>query len=185
MSVPSALTAILTLGPAYGLQLHAELGARLPHRKATNVGQIYSTLDRLVRDGEVSRAAETEDGLPLYALTHQGIDTANIWLAGHHLTQTSPWSEILDVLLAGASIPASRVETACTVLEALFGAEEFIETDLNARADLNTLAVEHFSQAVLLTVKDVRQRIATNTLPTRNYGQNRPLRGRRPRGIEG
>ena len=47
MSVRDGLLAILTLGPAYGSQLHAEFMGRAPHRKMVNVGQIYvSTSNR-------------------------------------------------------------------------------------------------------------------------------------------
>jgi hypothetical protein len=41
MSVRDGLLSVLTLGPAYGLQMHAELASRAPHRKPVNVGQIY------------------------------------------------------------------------------------------------------------------------------------------------
>ena len=69
VSVRDCLLAIMSLGPQYGLQLHAELTTRAPHRAATNVGQIYSTLDRLVRDAKVETGGQTADGLPLYQLT--------------------------------------------------------------------------------------------------------------------
>lgn len=62
MSVRDALLGILTLGPAYGLQLHAELGARAPHRAKTNVGQVYGTLDRLVTAGLVVHEGLSEIG---------------------------------------------------------------------------------------------------------------------------
>lgn len=55
MSVRDGLLALLTLGPAYGLQLHAELLDRAAHRRRVNVGQIYSTLERLRERGS-SRA---------------------------------------------------------------------------------------------------------------------------------
>ena len=54
MSVRDGLLAILSLGPAYGLQLHSELASRSPHRGPVNVGQIYATLDRLVARGLVA-----------------------------------------------------------------------------------------------------------------------------------
>ncbi|MES2170284.1 MAG: PadR family transcriptional regulator, partial [Actinomycetota bacterium] len=65
MSVRDGLLAILTLGPAYGLQLHSELTTRAPHRKPVNVGQIYGTLDRLVKQHLIEPAGFTEDALPL------------------------------------------------------------------------------------------------------------------------
>jgi DNA-binding PadR family transcriptional regulator len=110
MSVPAALTAILRLGPAYGLQLHSELGSRLPHRATTNVGQIYSTLDRAVRDGVVARAGETADGLPLYRLTGAGDASVSEWLSGSWITPTSSWADLMDVLLLSATLPGVTLE---------------------------------------------------------------------------
>ena len=72
MSVRSGVLAILTLGPAYGLQLHSELASRTPHRKPVNVGQIYGTLDRLVTQAMIEPAGLTDDALPLYRLTAAG-----------------------------------------------------------------------------------------------------------------
>lgn len=72
MSVRDGLLTILTLGPAYGLQLHAELTSRAPHRGPVNVGQIYSTLDRLSGHGLIAPSGLTSDGLPLHRLTAEG-----------------------------------------------------------------------------------------------------------------
>lgn len=179
MSVPAALTAILTMGPAYGLQLHSELGARLPHRQATNVGQIYSTLERLVRDGFVQRAGETEDGLPLYQITLIGKTSAMAWLSGEDITRASPWTEVLDVLLAASTIPQAPVELACTVCEDIFSQKTSLLEGLSASAD------ENFAQAVLATVTDVRRAVASGLTPQRGYDTARPVRGRRPGALKG
>ena len=56
MSVRSSLLAILTMGPAYGFQLHGELAVRTAGRRSVNVGQIYATLERLVVQGAVESA---------------------------------------------------------------------------------------------------------------------------------
>lgn len=175
MTVPAALTALLTMGPAYGLQLHTELGSRLPHRQSTNVGQIYSTLDRLVRDGVVIRSGETEDGLPQYELTTVGVESAHTWLAGSTITPSTSWADILDVLLAAASIPGSPVDEACDAVESCFTATE--RTDL----DLSEQAQSHFAHAVVAAVADVRRAAKENTLPIRGYDSVRPMRGRRPK----
>ena len=72
MSVRNGLLAVLTLGPAYGAQLHAELGDRLGHRRTVNIGQVYATLERLGVQGLVRAAGVTDDGLPLYRITDDG-----------------------------------------------------------------------------------------------------------------
>lgn len=175
MSVPAALTAILTLGPAYGLQLLAELGSRLPHRANTNVGQIYSTLERLVRDGLVESAGITNDGLPLYSATKSGQQETEAWLRGMRLSNSAAWAEILDVILIGATLPGSPVDEACNRIDDLFVSQGLVGADTYSRAQ------ESFAQAVRSATSDVRAQGQAGTLPQRGYSDHRPLRGRRPK----
>ena len=58
MSVPHALLALLSEGPKYGLRLQNEFESRTGEVWPLNVGQVYTTLQRLERDGLV----ETDDG---------------------------------------------------------------------------------------------------------------------------
>ncbi|MEN9751026.1 MAG: hypothetical protein RLZZ600_73 [Actinomycetota bacterium] len=173
MSVPEALTAILTLGDAYGLQLHAELGARLPHRSKTNVGQIYSTLERLVRDGLVERSGETQDGLPLYAATAAGATRAKYWLAGNAIDSGASWTEILDVVLLGSTLAPVPLTQACDHIESISWTPT-ADDSLSKRASL------HFESAVRALISDVRQAQSNGTLPVRGLDHERPVRGRRP-----
>ena len=53
MSVRHALLALLSEGPKYGLQLRQEFEARTGEVWPLNVGQVYTTLQRLERDGLV------------------------------------------------------------------------------------------------------------------------------------
>ncbi|GAA3865302.1 hypothetical protein GCM10022381_06310 [Leifsonia kafniensis] len=105
MSVRSGLLAILTLGPAYGFQLHTELRSRTGARRTVNVGQIYATLDRLVTQGAVDAAGLTDDGLPLYRLTALGRVEALTWLHDTSSVPGEEWSEFLDRVLIASSLP--------------------------------------------------------------------------------
>ena len=58
VSVPHALLALLSEGPKYGLRLQNEFEFRTGEVWPLNVGQVYTTLQRLERDGLV----ESEDG---------------------------------------------------------------------------------------------------------------------------
>ena len=58
MSIRHALLALLSEGPKYGLQLRQEFESRTGEVWPLNVGQVYTTLQRLERDGLV----ETDDG---------------------------------------------------------------------------------------------------------------------------
>ena len=62
MSVRHALLALLSEGPKYGLRLRQEFEARTGEMWPLNVGQVYTTLQRLERDGLVeSDGAEPRD----------------------------------------------------------------------------------------------------------------------------
>ena len=68
MSVRHALLALLSEGPKYGLQLRQEFESRTGEVWPLNVGQVYTTLQRLERDGlvesdEVQRRGPAE-GVP-------------------------------------------------------------------------------------------------------------------------
>ena len=62
MSVRHALLALLSEGPKYGLQLRQEFEARTGEVWPFNVGQVYTTLQRLERDGLVESDEDAEDG---------------------------------------------------------------------------------------------------------------------------
>ena len=68
MSVRHALLALLSDGPKYGLQLRHEFEARTGEVWPLNVGQVYTTLQRLERDGLVE--SDGEDDGPQKGYTH-------------------------------------------------------------------------------------------------------------------
>src|SRR5689334_15699552 len=62
MSVKHALLALLSEGPKYGLQLREEFESGTGEVWPLNVGQVYTTLQRLERDGLVESDDTTEVG---------------------------------------------------------------------------------------------------------------------------
>ena len=60
MSVPHALLALLSEKPKYGLQLQNEFESRTGEVWPLNVGQVYTTLQRLERDGNCTSAGAQE-----------------------------------------------------------------------------------------------------------------------------
>jgi DNA-binding PadR family transcriptional regulator len=107
VSVRDGLLALMTLGPAYGLQLHAEFLDRAAHRSTLNPGQVYQTLDRLIDRGLVDQLGLTDDGLPLYTLTSTGAASADAWLSGADAARDEDWDDVLDRLLIASSIPGT------------------------------------------------------------------------------
>jgi len=105
MAVRDALLALLTAGPAYGFQLHGGLAARTGGRRDINVGQTYSTLERLSKQRLVEPAGSTNDGLPLHRLTAAGRSAADAWLDGADAAGADPWDETVDRVLIARSLP--------------------------------------------------------------------------------
>ena len=62
MSVRHAMLALLSEGPKYGLQLREEFEARTGEVWPLNGGQVYTTLQRLERDGLVESDGSDEEG---------------------------------------------------------------------------------------------------------------------------
>lgn len=81
MSVKHSLLAMLLAGPQYGAALRAEFEARTAHTWPLNVGQVYTTLGRLERDGLVISAGPTgsDDTTISYDLTDGGRDEVSDW----------------------------------------------------------------------------------------------------------
>ncbi|MGL5862614.1 MAG: PadR family transcriptional regulator, partial [Phycicoccus sp.] len=58
MSVRFGLMALLAEGETYGARLRAVFEERTGGTWPLNVGQVYTTLDRLVRDGVVEQSGD-------------------------------------------------------------------------------------------------------------------------------
>lgn len=81
MSIRQSLLAILDQAPCYGYQLRVEFESRTGGTWPLNVGQVYTTLDRLERDGLVTRDGADQEGRVRYAVTEDGSSEAKGWLA--------------------------------------------------------------------------------------------------------
>ncbi|MEU4092509.1 PadR family transcriptional regulator [Streptomyces sp. NPDC026673] len=80
MSIRHGLLALLEGGPRYGYQLRTEFESRTGSTWPLNVGQVYTTLGRLERDGLVAPAGEDGAGHALYAITDPGRAELHAWL---------------------------------------------------------------------------------------------------------
>lgn len=80
MSVGKSLLAILDEAPTYGLRLKHEFEARTGGVWPLNVGQVYTTLGRLQRDGLVEvRNEEEAEGQKFYEITERGRALLGEW----------------------------------------------------------------------------------------------------------
>ncbi len=79
MSVRQALLALLEQGPMYGYQLRAEFEQRTGATWPLNVGQVYTTLTRLERDGLVAGEGADAEGHVIYRVTDAGREEVASW----------------------------------------------------------------------------------------------------------
>ncbi len=102
MSVRHALLALLSGGPKYGLQLRQEFEAGTGEVWPLNVGQVYTTLQRLERDGLVESDDGAEAGTQKgFRLTEAGAAELDDWLRTPPDMTAPPRDElVIKVLVA-------------------------------------------------------------------------------------
>jgi DNA-binding PadR family transcriptional regulator len=99
MSVKHALLALLEQEPMYGYQLRAAFEERTAELWPLNIGQVYTTLARLERDGLVEGGETDGDGHQLYRLTEAGRGEVTDWF-GSAVSRTQPPRDELAIKLA-------------------------------------------------------------------------------------
>ena len=110
MSVRLGLMALLAEGEKYGARLRAEFEERTGGTWPLNVGQVYTTLDRLIRDGLVAQNGDPDsEGRIGYSLTPQGRAELETWWATPVDRSSTPRDELtiklaLAVTVAGVDV---------------------------------------------------------------------------------
>lgn len=110
VSVPMALLALLDEGPRYGYQLRTEFQERTGGTWPLNVGQVYTTLGRLVRD----RMAQVEadhvgEDTRLYRVTSEGHLRVAGWFASPVPREVAPREELAIKLALALNSPGVDV----------------------------------------------------------------------------
>ena len=109
MSVRHALLALLSEGPKYGLQLRQEFEARTGEVWPLNVGQVYTTLQRLERDGLVESDDPAEEGPQKgFHITEEGADELAQWLRTPPDFSSPPRDELVIKVLVALGLPGRR-----------------------------------------------------------------------------
>src|SRR5215467_10609670 len=110
MSVRHALLALLSEGPKYGLQLRQEFEQRTGEVWPLNVGQVYTTLQRLERDGLIASDGSSEDGPQKgFRITHEGVDELQRWLRTPPDLSSPPRDELVIKVLIALRVPGIDV----------------------------------------------------------------------------
>jgi DNA-binding PadR family transcriptional regulator len=179
------MLAILTLGPAYGSQLLSEFQRRAVHRPPVNVGQAYSTLDRLTKQRLVQNAGKTDDGLTLFSLTDAGKIAAEAWLL--HAPEEiggDDWEEMLDRVLISRSLPNHpHSEVVNSYIRAwtkrLNNRGPTIKPTLPQDRDDRSLTAQA-ETLIANAALDWLERVSRTSATALDYPAAKPLRGRRP-----
>ncbi len=110
MSVRHAMLALLSEGPKYGLQLREEFEARTGEVWPLNVGQVYTTLQRLERDGlaesDDSGAEGPQKG---FQITAAGERELAEWLRTPPDLSSPPRDELVMKVLVALRLPGTDV----------------------------------------------------------------------------
>jgi DNA-binding PadR family transcriptional regulator len=113
MSVKHALLALLSEGPKYGLQLREEFEANTGQVWPLNVGQVYTTLQRLERDGLVVALGDSEELEPgpqkAYRITEAGSAELAEWLRVPPDLSSPPRDDLVMKVLIAVRVPGTDV----------------------------------------------------------------------------
>jgi len=110
VSVRHALLALLSEGPKYGLQLRQEFEARTGEVWPLNVGQVYTTLQRLERDGLVESDDAAEDGPQKgFRITADGEEELADWLRTPPDLTSPPRDDLVIKVLVALRLPGVDV----------------------------------------------------------------------------
>jgi DNA-binding PadR family transcriptional regulator len=109
MSIPHALLALLSESPKYGQRLQSEFEARTGKVWPLNVGQVYTTLQRLERDGLVESDGEGEGARKLYRITSAGGHELADWLRMPPELVPPPRDELVIKVLVALQVPGTDV----------------------------------------------------------------------------
>jgi len=120
MGVREGLLALLARGPRHGYQLKLDFEQATAEVWPVNIGQVYTTLQRLERDELVAPGEPDEEGRVVYTLTPAGLAEATDWFttpldrtvpARDEVTMKLLLAMVAGVVDPGAVVEAQRVAT--------------------------------------------------------------------------
>ncbi len=109
MSIRHALLALLSEGHKYDLQLREEFEARTGEVWPLNVGQVYTTLQRLERDGLVESEGADEGPQKAFQITDSGAAELADWLRTPPDLSSPPRDELVMKVLVAIRRPGTDV----------------------------------------------------------------------------
>jgi DNA-binding PadR family transcriptional regulator len=112
MSIRHSLLALLYQQPRHGYQLRSEFESRTRGAWPLNIGQVYTTLDRLERDGLVrSEAGDDGDSRVIYSITDAGRAETDAWFGSAVVRADPPRNELAIKVALAVTLPGVDVAT--------------------------------------------------------------------------
>ncbi|MGW3247390.1 PadR family transcriptional regulator [Streptomyces sp. NPDC001070] len=175
MPLHHAVLALLSEGPSHGYELKGRFEDAIgPQWGGLNIGHLYQILDRLVRDGHVTRSQVAQSDRPdktRYTLTAQGQDELHSWATTAWVRTGGFRDELFLKLFGAASLGSDAVHALVetqrqTYLSELAGLTRLRRghTDDPLVALLIDAAIAH-TKADLELVDSAVQRLAPLTRP--------------------
>jgi len=110
VSVRHALLALLSEGPKYGLRLREEFEAGTGEVWPLNIGQVYTTLQRLERDGLIESDDDEQDSpQKRFRITAEGERELAAWLRTPPDMSSPPRDELVIKVLVALLVPGTDV----------------------------------------------------------------------------
>lgn len=109
MSIKHGLLALLQRGPMYGYQLRVAFEESTGGTWPLNIGQVYTTLSRLERDGLVSALPESDAGQRPYRITGAGASDLAAWFTTPVSHSDRPRDELAIKLALALTTPGVDV----------------------------------------------------------------------------
>ncbi len=151
MSIRHGLLALLEGGPKHGYQLKGEFEAATGATWPLNVGQVYTTLSRLERDGCVLPAGEADDGgRVIYRITEAGRDELGAWFDEPVEHDARPRDELVIKLAMAVATPG--VDALAVIDAQRAAARRAIRTATRRKTQRN-LAAELVAEAAIFAAE--------------------------------
>jgi DNA-binding PadR family transcriptional regulator len=124
VSIRQSLLALLAEQPRHGYELRVEFESRTGTTWPLNIGQVYTTLARLERDGRVAVSDDSDEQHKVYEITDAGRAELKQWFATPVSRDNRPRDELAIKLALAADLPdvelaevvqAQRRETMATL----------------------------------------------------------------------
>ena len=160
MPIHHAVMGLLAEGPSYGYELKARFEEAIgPQWGELNIGHLYQILDRLMRDGYVSRRSVPQPDRPdklVYRLTKAGRQELEAWLSQPHVRQSGYRDDFFLKLFVASRLGPDRLRALLAEQRRAYLAELAALGELRKRHKTESLVSLLIEAAILHTEANLK-----------------------------